>query len=1122
MKKNYLLGIIMRLGRQCQPKLNHLFLCSSLCLATTTVVAQSNQPKVSLQLKNVSIPTFLSQLNKQVKLRFVYNVTELSQLPKISVNAKSQLLEEVLAEAFKGVNVQYRLANGVLTVRSRNTSGNNPTNSEQAHAIGISGTVSDDQGQPLEMATVRQLGTARGTYTNAKGEFVFSIPEPGELIVSYVGMEPQRFKINKPTNLQVQLKPTAGAKEVVVTGIVSRQKESFTGAAATFTGDELKVVGNNNVLQSLKSLDPSFVLVENNAFGSNPNVLPNIEVRGTTSISNDGLKDLYGNDPNQPLFILDGFETTLRVVADLDINRVLSITILKDAASTAMYGAKAANGVVVIETKKPVPGKLRLSYNGDFRVEMPDLSVYNMMNSSEKLEFERLAGAFSGYSGDMRYNKLKTNIAEGVDSYWLSEPVQVGFTNGHSIFVEGGDEVFRYGINLNYKKTTGAMKGSGRDTWGAAINMGYRKGKLNLSNQLNIYGYTANESNYGSFSDWVGMNPYYRKTGFDGSITKYVDTVNVGSENPNFEPQYVANPLYNASLPFINRSKNFGFRNNLQANVQLTKEFRIDAGLQLERENTENVNFKSALHTDYRNTDITKKGSYSRTDYNKFYYQGFAMLTYAKVWDKNSLTGNLRSTIEENTTRTIGMSATGFPYNSNGNPAFAFNYTEGGKPSSSVNKYRRASFIGLLNYMYDRRYTVDITYRLDGSSSFGVQNKVLPFWSIGAGYNIHNEDFIRDNYPWITILKLRGSYGTTANQGFGNFSSEDIYTYITGVNLSGQGVELTTIGNPQLTWQTTKQTNLGLDLAILNNQYTATVDAYIKNTDPLIVPITMPSSTGIYQYPINVGLQKSRGVEVRLKASPIYNLKDRIIWNVGIMGAIYKARYDGFFNTLYSLNKEQADNQSLQRYYDGNSPTAIWAVKSAGIDPGTGKEIYINKDGQYTYNYDVGEAVVVGDSRPFAEGTISTGVVIKNFSMNAIIRYRFGGDVYNQALLDRVENISRIALTQNQDKRALYERWKKPGDVSAYKAIKIIRTDEDKSYQTSRFVQRDNNLVGESFNLGYELRKQNTEFIAKLGMQSLRFNLYLNDIFRLSTVKMERGITYPFANTVAFSINALF
>ena len=315
--------------------------------------------------------------------------------------------------------------------------------------------------------------------------------------------------------------------EVVITGIYTRKKESFTGSSTTFNSKDLKMVGNQSVLQSLKTLDPAFAIVENNEFGSDPNHLPDIEIRGKSSIV--GLTDEYETDPNQPLFILDGFEATLQTISDLSMDRVQSITILKDAAATAIYGSKAANGVVVVETKLPQAGSLRLTYNGNMQLSFADLSDYNLMNSYEKLTFERLAGCYRlidddgnilDEGQDQIYNDLMKEVARGVDTYWMNEPLRFAVTHRHTLAIEGGDDVFRYGVGVSYGMTEGVMKGSDREVMNGNIRLIYRKGRLSFTNNLNI-DYSKADREPVAFSEFAKANPYFRKYDKNGEGTAF-------------------------------------------------------------------------------------------------------------------------------------------------------------------------------------------------------------------------------------------------------------------------------------------------------------------------------------------------------------------------------------------------------------------------------------------------------------------------------------------------------------------------------------------------------------------------------------------------------------------------
>ena len=309
--------------------------------------------------------------------------------------------------------------------------------------------VTADDGDPIMGVSVSAVGTKESFITDINGNFVIkNLPASVKTLrVSCVGMETQtlviaKLKIGKKNKIVLKTDKSL-IDEVVVTGLYTRKKESFTGSSQTYKAEELKNVGNLNLIQSLKTLDPAFNVLESNEFGSDPNRLPDLEVRGKTSIV--GLKETFGQDPNQPLFILDGFETTLQTIMDLSMDRIASVTILKDAASTAIYGSKAANGVIVVETKAPQMGKLKVSYSGNYNISFADLTDYNLMNAAEKLEFERLSGYYTSNIADQqeaqekRYNRLLQNVLRGVNTYWMSEPLRTGFNQRHYVSAEGGN-----------------------------------------------------------------------------------------------------------------------------------------------------------------------------------------------------------------------------------------------------------------------------------------------------------------------------------------------------------------------------------------------------------------------------------------------------------------------------------------------------------------------------------------------------------------------------------------------------------------------------------------------------------------------------------------------------------
>ena len=461
-------------------------------LTTFTVSANgfSQKVKVTLNLEQRSILEIIKELRKVSDYQFLYRVDELRKCGKRDLKVQDAGVEEVMRQLLDGTHLTWRLDDDVILIK---TAPKTAAPAVPQKVRTVQGVVSDTKGGKLPGVTVILKGTTLGGVTDAEGNFKFEIPDQKDMILvfSFVGMKKQEVKYTGQENLHIVLEDDiAEMEEVVVNGIFTRKKESFTGSTTTFTSKELKMVGNQSVLQSLKTLDPSFAIIENNEFGSDPNHLPNIEIRGKSSIV--GLTDEYETDPNQPLFILDGIETTLETIVNLNMDRVASVTILKDAASTAIYGSKAANGVIVVETVQPEAGKLRLSYNGNYGIQFADLSAYNLMNASEKLEFERLTGLYgdlesnTNISNIEKYKRRLAEVKRGVDTYWMNEPLRTVFNHSHNVYIDGGDDAMRYGLGFGYNNSNGVMQGSDRNVISANIDLTYRREKLLFANKFSM------------------------------------------------------------------------------------------------------------------------------------------------------------------------------------------------------------------------------------------------------------------------------------------------------------------------------------------------------------------------------------------------------------------------------------------------------------------------------------------------------------------------------------------------------------------------------------------------------------------------------------------------------------
>ena len=1078
------------------------FLLISVLPGNASVFAQ--QEKLALSSTQLTVREIFDAISSQLRYDVFYNGEQLDLNRKVKFAQQVLNLEQVL-DAVANNRFKYTLEDRTIILTPLTTP-------QTVNSVTLTGQVTDQSNTPLPGVTVLVKGTKLGTSTDPEGNFKLSLPQQENtiLIFSFIGMESQEVPVGDPKKpIKVILKETAeNLKEVVVTGIFTRKKESFTGSASTYTASELKTAGTQNILQSLKTLDPSFAILDNTLYGSDPNRLPNMEIRGKSSML--GMRDELEADPNQPLFILDGFESSLSVINDMDINRIASITILKDAASTAIYGSKAANGVVVVETVKPQAGKLMVSYNGNANISMPDLSSYNLMNAKEKLAFEKLAGQYtpaswsatSEFELQKLYNQKLAEIESGIDTYWLTEPLRVGVNQKHSLYIEGGEGSFLFGIGAGYNGISGVMEKSNREVISGNIDLIYRIKKFQFSNKFSMTN-TKIKNPIVDFSEYAAANPYYKKRDEEGNIGKWLE---------NNDYTKAANPLWNASQNSRDEGKQLALSNYFVAEYTPLEALKVRARFGISYGNDDTEKFISRNDTRFDTYEILKKGTFNTTNTRSNQYEGELSVTFAKLIGRHRLNAVLGGNLNSNKTLTQGYSAQGFPEGDFVYPSFSNGYPEGGSPTYYENTSRSMNGYFNLGYSFDDRYLMDFSLRENGSSVSGASKRYIGTWSVGLGWNLHKERFIADHLTWIDFLKLRASIGNPGNQNFSSSKTLTTFNFqLASMNYFGMGAVLNQLGNPDLDWQITLDKNIGIDMTLIDKRLNITADYYHKVTDPLLINISMPLSSGTSSYLTNMGKQISQGLTLSASYYIIQKLDQRFSWLVRGNLRTQKTKLDKIGNKLDELNKSGQGHNTV-RYYNGADPDDIWAVKSAGIDPSTGRELFYDKEGNYTYDFSYDNEVICGNTRPKIEGVIGTSLNYKGFSVSMNFRYQTGASVFNEALFNKVENISVSGLNKNQDKRALYERWQNPGDKVRFKDIANAAS----TPMSSRFIQKENVLSMESVYVGYEFYEG---WIKKIGLSNLKIQASMRDVFRASTIKSERGTLYPFARSLELGLS---
>lgn len=1097
----------------------------------SAVRAQQSQQTIAVNFRNATVQQVFTWLDNHTQYDFVYNNSQIESLPRVSMQMSRTTVVDVVKHCLRNSSLSYQIRGNMVVIRPADE-----IKKGTEEAVQFSGVVYDENGLPLAGVSVVLKQASRGAVTGPDGKFTLKARRSDDMTLSFsfLGMKNQEIAVfnngkqvfKELDKINVHMDPAVSEiGNVVVTGILNIAQKSFSGSSTTITGEQLKTVApQGNALSAIQIFEPSFRIAENLDMGSNPNALPQMYVRGRSGIGTPALDEsltsehALKNDPNQPIFMLDGYEVSMEKIYDLDIERIETYTILKDAAATAMYGSRAANGVVVITTKPLPAGRLNVTYSGNFTINAPDLSSYNLMNAREKLEAERLAGYYDTDDPSQIATKLKEyngklqNIERGIETDWLALPLRTSFGHKHSIGIAGASDAFRYGLDLMYDDQEGVMKGQNRKKMSAALNLQYQYKGLTFRNQMTTTLVNSQESPYGTFSDYVRMNPYDTYLDENGNIGMNMATWHSGSP--------YRNPMYDATLGSFDKGKRHEFYDQFDVRYYLNKKINFKANVALGYIVSDSDKFTDPAAAKFQSTE--KKGQLTTSRQKQSTYDISLNGYYNDQIGRHNINFVVGLNIREEKTNYEGFTYSGFPEGGFSAPGYAKDidtksYLEG--------KNRLFGALAVLNYSYNDVIFADLSGRIDGSSQFGSNKRFAPFFSTGAGVNVHNLKFFKENTPWLTQFKLRGTYGMTGKVSFPSYAAQNKYEMFTDWQYpTGDGVQIMYLGNPNLKWERTLQTDLGFEFEILKGLFYAKYNYYIKDTHDNIADMFIPTSSGFTSYKENIGRMENRGHEIKLQ-SRVVNTRNTII-NLIFNGASNKGKLKKISNSLrayndrvnehYNSNQGGNDVQStpLLRYVEGGSLTGIYAMRSLGIDPATGKELYMRRDGSTTFKWDPAENVLVGDTEPSMSGSFGLSAYWKGFTLDTYFMYEWGGQRYNQTLRTTIEMAD--ILNSNCDRRVLSDRWIKPGDIARFRDIKDYNS---VTRPTSRLVQNYSYLNMSSLSVGYEFKR---DMIRKLGLYRLKLQFNCRDLFTASSIQVERGLSSPYARAFTLSVNASF
>lgn len=836
---------------------------------------------------------------------------------------------------------------------------------QQKRTNTLTGLIKDMNGNTLAGASIQVKDATIGTLTDADGRYTLYLTPNKEavLVFSFLGKQTKEILYTGQAQLIVTLEDTPESQKTIIEiGSFDRPRNSFSGAVTTVCNKELDMFRGQNLLFTLRNIDPSFRISPNNEEGSNPNNIPNTSIRGGSVSATDNNAFM-----STPLVIMNGLEVTLLRLMDYNVDDIESIYIFKDASATALYGARGGNGVIVITSKEADPNKLKVRIRAGLDLEMADLSSYSLPKASESLQKEWDNGYFTSSDPAIdellkkHYQEILQDVNAGANTNWLKEPLHTGLSQNYQARIESGHGAFRWSASASYNSLAGAMKDSKRENFSGQVLLAYHFRDIILRNQTSISHNEAKNSRYGSLASYAKMPPYLRTHDKNGELIK-------AYSHPT--KSETINPLYFATLAPISKSDYTDISNDFSIEWEIIDGLSAKGQFGIAKLKGSIDELSPNLYGNSHTLQlIPKQDYYSFGNGENLKYDVNLLLTYAKLFNgKHQLHAGLISSFIWND---------GTSNSSKGIKDRKEKSTEGTQPQqndTSIESMFKSHMMGYglsAGYLFDKRYFVDGTLRIDGISYGDSKKDFNTFWSAGIGWNIHQERFLA-NSSTVSNLRLKASYGEVGSQS--TTSNLLLYSlYYNQRNLEDINISL-------LKPLKTKQFNIGMELGLFDNRLTASFDYYTKKIPDILFNTLVPSD---YTLEI-IGDGKSKGFEAGLGAYLIRDTERQLAWTV---------------NAKLAYNKNEVSIISNESNEPNTDPgTGIPGFPSKPIDPETGLEYDPNQSG----NKPGIKENISWSNEPLYMGNLSTMVSWQNLSFNISFGYYWGGEVYNAPLTDQI------------------------------------------------------------------------------------------------------------------------
>ncbi|MGY3053816.1 TonB-linked SusC/RagA family outer membrane protein [Pedobacter sp. UYEF25] len=1083
-----------------------------------------SQEKMNMNVKDVSFEKFIDLLDKKSSYTFLYNNLAIPT-QTITVNLRDKSILQILDAAMLNTDLSYKVLSSKLIVITLKSA-------PQIVDVEVLGKVLDEKGEPLPGATVGIVGGKTLALTDVYGNFKVSIPDGAKLLISYIGYQQQEIEVSGKNPITVVLKELAGSlNEVVVTGYGTQRKRDLTGAVSIINSKDINAIPVGGVDQIIQGKAAGVSVTQNNGAPG-----------GNIAVHIRGLGTINGTNP---LYIVDGVPTTdgINEIAPDDVE---SINILKDASSAAIYGARAAGGVVIITTKHGVSGKAKLSVNAYTGIQSAQ-NLIKMANTSQYVSAYNTAATNDGRP--LITDSLAKTLS---DVNWLKAVLKPASVNNVNLSITGGNDATTYAVSGNVFDQDGLVKNSSFArynfrtavtskvtsylTLGTNINLAYEKTKIVGSSGDGFSGAAASVVRYALFR--TSGTPVYGPNG------QFVDLPKQDPTLGNFLGDGV-NPAQQADNT-SNNNYNYTVLGNVFAEIVPIKNLKVRTDLGL---NLIQTDYKQFFATYGADRSFNSPSSLAQSHNNNLNYNWTNTATYDLDFNKNRFTFLLGTEIIKNDQQGLGASRTNFI-----NQSPNFQYLDNGSILGEQNgggesNFSLSSLFGRINYQYNDKYLASFNYRRDGSSKLDPNNNAQSVFSGSLGWRLDQEDFIKAIKP-ISTLKLRFDIGQAGNEQ--GLSTAPYVSTLSGNNYypfngtTNQGYTINAIGNPNIRWEISNQEDIGLDMGFLNNSLMVTADYYVKNTNNVLLPVQLPSSAGQASAPvINAGKVRDQGFELEVSYRKTLD-KD---WSFGISGNFATLKNDvvslagnppiaagridnNYFATLTQVGKPIGSFYLLQQegIFQNAQQVFTHAYQGPNIKPGDVMFKDINGDGVIDNN----DRTFVGSPIPKFTYGATGDLSYQNFDLSLFFQGVYGNKLYDQINTDiegfyRPFNLTQAAATQ---------AWHGEGTSNTYPILSWTDATNNKQPST-RFLENGSYLRLKNVQIGYKLGKS---VLKAIGLSSVRIYASGQNLLTFTKYKgldpeqytnsnnagdgvRAVGIdwgTYPSARTITAGINANF